>query len=189
MNADDVHKLRSRLVYYLAESRRDQQRITLSVSTLRSLLVIEDDIEPVVSSIAAQLDESDRWSARWNESALILTPVVEDSDAVTLRLFEQWKVWSGQSKAMLTDARKAMVRQRLKEGATEEELRRALWAMTHNPFNLGDNDNGQKYLKFELVMRRREQVEKYLKIADRLERSKSPKQGDIKARFAKLHGG
>lgn len=62
----------------------------------------------------------------------------------------------------LTDERRKQIRKRLAEKYSPKDLRRAIDGLFANPFNLGENANGKKYIGFELVFRSGGQVEKYL---------------------------
>jgi DNA-binding Lrp family transcriptional regulator len=67
----------------------------------------------------------------------------------------------------LNDQAEAAILARLKEGYELDELRKAVDGCLSNPYNLGDNPHGQRYLSLELICRDGSKVEHYIASADR----------------------
>ncbi|HEY1956719.1 MAG TPA: hypothetical protein VGH28_13960 [Polyangiaceae bacterium] len=70
------------------------------------------------------------------------------------------------STVQVTDARLKLVRARLKEGFSEDDLLRAVDGLFATPWNMGENDRHTKYVDVEHVFREAKQVERHRATAD-----------------------
>lgn len=64
------------------------------------------------------------------------------------------------------------IRDRLKEGYTVEQLKRAVDGIHHSPHHTGQNPQGAKYLGILVIFRDSDQVEKFISIMDEAEEDK-----------------
>ena len=64
------------------------------------------------------------------------------------------------------DKERKLIRDRLKEGYTVDDLKRAIDGCHRTPHNLGDNERGTKYLSLSLIMRSSSHVIRFLENAD-----------------------
>ena len=92
-------------------------------------------------------------------------------------LFEYWTRIMGKSeRAKLTPGRRTKIKDRLKEGYTEEEIRLAIDGCAKSPYHMGDNDRNTAYDSIELICRNGENVERFIsynyKVAHKSTRSK-----------------
>jgi uncharacterized phage protein (TIGR02220 family) len=64
------------------------------------------------------------------------------------------------------DRERKLIRARLAEGYTVEQLARAIDGNTASPWHAGENDKGRPYQALELVMRTSDKVTQFLRLAD-----------------------
>lgn len=80
-------------------------------------------------------------------------------------VFEHWKAKTGYRRAKLTPKRARAVRNRLRDGYSVEELRRAVDGCLVTPHNAGQNERGERYDDLELICRDGEHVERFMRNA------------------------
>ena len=67
-------------------------------------------------------------------------------------------------RAIFDDKRRRAIMARLKEGFTEEELRRAILGCSKSRFHMGENDGGKVYNDITLICRNASKVEQFIEI-------------------------
>lgn len=93
-------------------------------------------------------------------------------------VFEHWRVAMGHPTAVLTPKRERLVRARLKEGYTPEQLRAAIDGCRASEFHRGKNETATVYDDLALICRDGEHVEQFLKLRPRARAQNSgPKPG------------
>lgn len=82
----------------------------------------------------------------------------------------QWRaVIGGRRYPVYTPKRGALVKSRLAEGFTEDDLRTACEGLFRSSFHLGVNKDSKRYVDFELVMRDAKHVEQFLETHEETE--------------------
>jgi len=73
----------------------------------------------------------------------------------------------GHSKAKLTKDRTDKIRERLKEGYTVEDIKKAIDGCRASPHNMGDNERKTVYDDIELICRKGSKLEYFIHNAER----------------------
>ncbi len=81
-------------------------------------------------------------------------------------IFDRYRQISGHTRAVLDQARKRVIRARLTDGFTPEDLELAFYGCTFSSFHQGDNERQTKYDSITLILRDADQVEKFRAIAE-----------------------
>ncbi len=93
-----------------------------------------------------------------------LEPKGTPADAV----FEHWRrVLSKAAHAKFKGKRRRRVLERLKDGFSVEDLKRAIDGCARTPHNMGQNDRGEVFDDLELICRDVEHVERFMRNADK----------------------
>lgn len=94
------------------------------------------------------------------------SPKAPQADAAR-RLFDHWLTATGRNpnQNRLTTKRRRMVKGRLSDGYTEEQLHAAIDGIASSPWHRGENPSGTRYDTFQFVFRDGENVEKGLERA------------------------
>lgn len=85
----------------------------------------------------------------------------------TLAVFAYWKATLGHPDAKLTPKRSRLLGERLRDGYTPEQLRRAIDGCRASEWHMGANDRGEVYDDLSLIMRDGDHVERFIALADR----------------------
>lgn len=80
------------------------------------------------------------------------------------RVFDCWREVHGHPRAKFDDKRKRLVRARLKDGYTADELIEAIHGCKRSPFHQGDNKDGTVHDRFDLILRNADQIDKFRKL-------------------------
>lgn len=94
-----------------------------------------------------------------HRSSLEETSVEQARPGPVERVFEAWRVATKQPRAKLDEKRRRLIKARLDEGHTEEDLRACVNGYAGSPWHQGANDRNQKYLGLGLLLRDSEHVE------------------------------
>ena len=94
--------------------------------------------------------------------------------SVATRVFEHyvtcWRAAIGGKRApVYTPKRGALVKNRLAEGFTEDDLLHACEGLFQSKFHLGDNNENKRWVEFDLVMRDAKHVEQFIAIREEAE--------------------
>ena len=81
------------------------------------------------------------------------------------RIFDFWKMTLHHLRSNLDVKRRALIKARLKEGYTEEQLTEAVVGCSRSNFHQGQNDKGKIYDGLELIFRDASHVDQFLKLA------------------------
>lgn len=108
-----------------------------------------------------------------SETNLNLNPKLEkkkqrQKDRQTLvenRIFDLWCSAMNHPHAKLDRKRRAKIRDRLKDGYTEDQLKTAIAGCRNSPHHMGQNDRGTVYDDLELICRDASHVDKFIKLA------------------------
>lgn len=84
------------------------------------------------------------------------------STSLASQVFEHWKAVMGKPRAVLDKKRETLIKARLAEGRTADELCLAVDGYSRDPFSMGKNDRGQKYNDISLICRDAAHVEKFM---------------------------
>lgn len=85
----------------------------------------------------------------------------------TRKVFDYWVQTTGRNNAVKLDAkRRGKIQARLAEGYTVEQLCRAVYGFSRDPFHSGDNPRGKKYLDIPTLLRDGPKVDEGLDLAD-----------------------
>lgn len=179
---DEIH---FRIVRYLAfnhpqgsstdrkAAERDSEVVAAKALLFRGLLA--EDVDPAQMAEVLDLRGSVTTSASGAEIAQKCTEgegegeltnmsssVKPTSDDLARKLFELWLTETGRNpnQNRLTTKRRGLVRARLKDGYTEEQLRQAIQGIAASPWHQGQNPSGQRYDTFQFIFRDGENIEK-----------------------------
>lgn len=83
-------------------------------------------------------------------------------------IFDYWREKMGYLRARLDVKRKRLIRTRLLDGYSVEDLKIAILGCRHSPFHQGDNDRSARYDDLTLIMRDASYVDKFCCIGDRV---------------------
>lgn len=78
------------------------------------------------------------------------------------QVFIHWQKVLGHSKALMTIPRQKLIRARLKEGYTVEQLEKAIDGCKASPYHMGQNTNGAIYDSIGLIFRDGDKVEQFI---------------------------
>lgn len=94
----------------------------------------------------------------------IVEPPKRDDAA---EVFEYWKAVMGSGRSVLDSKRRKLIEARIVEGATTQELKRAIDGCKASAFHQGENDRRTKYSTIELICRDRAKVEQFVALIER----------------------
>lgn len=77
-------------------------------------------------------------------------------------VFDHWCQVMGSSKSHLNDERKRVIKRALGWGYTTDQLCEAVTGCSLTPFNMGDNDNGQRYNGLKVIFKNSDNVERFM---------------------------
>lgn len=107
--------------------------------------------EAKAKQVSVSVSNSDNDSASSEEK--------KDSE---LEVFDCWRLMCNHPHAKLTPQRRALIRKRLKEGYTVEQLCNAVKGCTLSAYHQGQNEHGTIYDSLELILRSGEKVEQFI---------------------------
>jgi hypothetical protein len=87
-------------------------------------------------------------------------------NAVAQRLFGEWSDLTGRKRARPTPDRLTKIIARLREGYSEEEIRRAIRNVASSEWHRGQNDHGKEYIELSMICRSGEKLEHYRDMDD-----------------------
>lgn len=106
-----------------------------------------------------------------NPIDLTLSPTSPKEPAPADQVFEHWKKATGKTAGCVFDKKRTrLVKARLADGYTVEQLNLAIDGCAADPFSQGQNDRGKKYDDLGLICRDAAHVEKFIECA----RAKAP---------------
>lgn len=96
------------------------------------------------------------------------------------RIFSFWRNNLPVGKARLTPKRKKKIEDRLKDGYSEQEIKKAITGCSLSPFHMGDNENETFYVDLELICRSSEKLEYFIRIAEQKAPQQMPQKQESK---------
>jgi hypothetical protein len=87
---------------------------------------------------------------------------VDAADPITF-VFSHWKATMCHTEAILDEKRKQVIRRALKSGYLVEDLCQAISGCANTPYNMGDNDCGQRFDGLEWILRNADQIERFIR--------------------------
>ena len=120
-------------------------------------------------------EESRGEQSRVDESRVeqIRVDIVEHTPDHALTVFQYWQSVLDHPKAALDSKRKALIKKWLKH-YDHTDLQKAILGCSLTPFNMGDNDRGQRYDSLTVIFKDADQIDRFMRNAD------SPPSGKIK---------
>jgi hypothetical protein len=108
-------------------------------------------------------------------------------------VFDHWRAECGHDKAKLGEKRAAVVRARLRDNFTEDQLLRAVDGVAMFPFVVNGQRRAkgkpdQRYDDLELICRNEVNVEKFIGLIDAVERDKRERRERAKEEVGKVYG-
>lgn len=100
-------------------------------------------------------------------------------------VFNYWKTTMQHERARLDAARSKVIKARLENGYSVEDLKMAIDGCAKSDFHMGQNSRGQKYDAITLILRDADHVDKFLDIAQNL-RPKPARLETFRERDARL---
>jgi hypothetical protein len=88
-------------------------------------------------------------------------------DDVVNKVFEHWKTIMGHSRARLDMARARVIKARLKDGYTLEDLCLAIDGCGASSFHMGENDRNTTYDAITLILRDADHVDRFMQLGER----------------------
>jgi hypothetical protein len=95
-------------------------------------------------------------------SSTALSSNVKFDLCVVKSIFEFWKTMLKHPKAKLDEKRKRLIRNRLQEGYTVEQLQAAITGCSQSPFHMGQNEHHTRFDDLSLILRDAHHVEQFL---------------------------
>lgn len=166
MTREDLTALRARLLFYYAKSKLGEQNSTsLSPPLLQKLLGLSVEPrtnDPRLGPILAQLKKG-QIDSRWSGGRLVLTKDAGTnfSEEVGVVL-EHWRRVTDQPRCLFSAERQRLVRSRLREGYTVEQLKQAATALSQSEHHRGQNDQRIKYLDVRYFAGSPERLDRWL---------------------------
>lgn len=77
-------------------------------------------------------------------------------------IFEHWKIVMHHPNAMLDSKRRKLIQNALKLGYTAEQLCNAITGCSYTPYNMGDNERGQRYDGLHVILRDADQMDRFI---------------------------
>jgi hypothetical protein len=78
------------------------------------------------------------------------------------QLFEHWKARTAHAHAQLDPKRKTVIETALNQGYSVNELSQAVDGCCQTPFNMGDNERGQRYDGLQVILRDADQIDRFI---------------------------
>lgn len=88
----------------------------------------------------------------------------EPQQSIEDQIFTHWKTVLGYKRARMDQKRLKVIRDRIKDGYSLEDLTDAINGCFLSPFHQGDNDRGTRYDDIELICRNASNVDKFIAI-------------------------
>lgn len=132
-------------------------RLRMTENRVMSLLaglshwLIQDDINVISERYQDDTPETETETEKRREEAQL--------DA---ELFNHWKTTCNHPRSQLTAKRKKLLRNRLKEGYTHDDIAEAIMGCANTPFNQGKNDSGQVFMDWDLILRDAAHLDRYI---------------------------
>jgi hypothetical protein len=104
---------------------------------------------------ATQLQESVLIAARLGSIAQVVRTV-----------FEHWKSVTHHPRSQLDEKRAILIRARLNDGYTEDDLKLAAFGCAHSRWHQGENDRHQVYDSVELIYRNADKVDQFMRLGE-----------------------
>ncbi len=93
----------------------------------------------------------------------VKTSPVTDFDTSSMKeIFEHWQKVMNHPRSKLDQKRKVKITQALQLGYGVDDLKRAIDGCTKTPYNMGQNDRGQRYDDIELILRDASHIERFM---------------------------
>ena len=99
------------------------------------------------------------------QSLSVPVPLPEPVGGVPRKVFDVWVGTMGRKGARLTAKRVKLIKARLKEGYSEQDLIDAVVGCSKSPFHMGENARNTRYDSLELIARDGDHVEDFGRIA------------------------
>lgn len=77
-------------------------------------------------------------------------------------IFEHWRDVMDHPRAKLDNKRKSAIKKALELGYDVEQLKQAITGCSKTPFNMGDNDRGQRYDSITLILRDADHIDRFI---------------------------
>ena len=116
---------------------------------LKSNHHLEPPLEPLSSS--ARPVEKKSTSSRGNHQEEVK------------KVFDHWRQTMNHPRAVLDDDRKKNIRNALKWGYSVEDLKQAISGCAITPHNIGQNDRGQRYDGLHIILRKADQIDRFMR--------------------------
>jgi hypothetical protein len=84
--------------------------------------------------------------------------------------FSHWKMIMGHERARMDLKRAQVIRDRLRDGYSLEDLCLAIEGCAASAFHCGENDRGQRYDSITLILRDADHVDKFISIGEQARR-------------------
>jgi hypothetical protein len=82
-------------------------------------------------------------------------------------VFHRWRDIHYKPRARMDTQRAKVIRDRLRDGYSPQDLELAIYGCKFSDFHQGANDRGEKYDSITLILRNADQVEKFIDFAER----------------------
>lgn len=81
-------------------------------------------------------------------------------------VFDHWRKIMGHERSRMDTARQTVIRKRLSDGYTVEDLMLAIEGCAASAFHMGENERGQRYDSLTLILRDADHVDKFIRAAE-----------------------
>lgn len=86
-------------------------------------------------------------------------------------VFDYWRQIMGHERARMDAARQTVIRKRLADGYTVEDLMLAIEGCAASAFHMGENERGQRYDSLTLILRDADHVDKFMRAGETARRA------------------
>jgi len=109
-----------------------------------------------------QPENSTESDAKCDASRDVTCDAPQKARADIQEVFEHWAKAMGKTRTRLTKDREGIIRARLAEGATVEELKRVADVVSKDPWWMGENDRGRAFNGIRTIYKSADSVERFL---------------------------
>jgi hypothetical protein len=89
---------------------------------------------------------------------------------LTTKVFEHWRTAMGHERARMDISRQKVIRARLADGYTVEDLCLAVDGCAASAFHMGENEKGIRYDSLTLILRDADHVDKFIRAGEHAHR-------------------
>lgn len=166
MSDQRTERLYAKLLYYYTLSRPGK-RAFMKWRTVAKLLDLKSTDRNKVFRFMRHAPEGLSVSFKDTGVELVMLDEITEEAIVVAKIFDHWRQKTSRTHmTKLSDQRASLIRKRLREGYTPDQLMLAIEGILLSPYHCGDNKHGTKYLELSNAIGSPERVEKWIAMMD-----------------------